>query len=109
MKRRPIKVRLSRARTCGAALRVLTEWRESYEGQMLYIIRGMEKAVKRSDSHAITRYIRELEGLQNKLFRGIQTISKELIQPDRPLDFNDPTPLWEENEVDHENESNSNY
>lgn len=98
MGHRTIKQKLKRVRTRGRAIQILTEWTESYEGQMLYIVRGMEKAKKRADLPALGCYIHELSGLQDKLFRGIRAISKELVQPDGPLDPDDPTPLWEDDD-----------
>lgn len=98
MGRLSIKGKLQKARTKGKVVSILLEWSNSYQGQFHGLIRKMDKAKKEGDLRTLGFYIGELDGLQKKLFTGFLTITQQLVQPDGPLDPNDTTPLWSEEE-----------
>lgn len=88
-----------RVRTRGKAVTILTEWKESYEGQFAALVREMNRAKSRGDLRTVGFCIGQLDGMQKKLLHGIDVIAKYLIQPDLPtLDPEDQTPLWSEEE-----------
>lgn len=88
-----------RVRTRGKAVTILTEWKESYEGQFAALVREMDRAKSRGDLRTVGFCIGQLDGMQKKLLHGIDVIAKYLIQPDLPaLDPEDQTPLWSEEE-----------
>lgn len=99
MARKTLKEKLMRVRTRGKAVTILTEWKESYEGQFAALVREMDRAKSRGDLRTVGFCIGQLDGMQKKLLHGIDLIAKYLIQPDLPaLDPNDLTPLWSEEE-----------
>lgn len=98
MGRLSIKGKLQKARTKRKAVSVLLEWSDSYQSQFRHLVQEMDKAKMRGDLRTLGFCIGELDGLQKKLFTGILTITQQLIQPDEPLDPNDTTPLWAEDE-----------
>lgn len=98
MGRLSITQKLRKVRTKGKAVQVLTDWRESWERQFRDLIREMDRAKQRGDLRALGACIFQLNGMQEKLFTGIRAITQQLIQPDGPLDPEDPTPLWTDEE-----------
>lgn len=97
MARKTLKEKLMRVKTRGKAVKILTEWKESYERQFRELIKEMERATARGDLRTIGYCIGQLDGMQKKLLHGVDVIAKYLIQPDLPaLDPDDSSPLWED-------------
>lgn len=93
-----IKQKLRKARTKGKAVAVILDWSDNYKTQITRLIKEMGKAKNRGDLRTLGYLIAELDELQEKLFTGITSITQQLIQPDEPLDPNDTTPLWTDEE-----------
>lgn len=98
MARKTLKEKLMRAKTRGKAVTILTEWRCSWQRQFKFLVRKMDQAKKEGDLRTLGCCIGELDAMQEKLFKGVQVITQQLIQPDGPLDTKDTTPLWAEEE-----------
>lgn len=100
MARKTLKEKLMRVKTRGKAVKILTEWKESYKHQFADLVHEMERATARGDLRTVGYCIGQLDGMQKKLLHGVDVIAKYLIQPDLPaLDPNDPSPLWEEESI----------
>lgn len=56
-----------RVKTRGKAVKILTEWKESYERQFRELIKEMERATARGDLRTIGYCIGQLDGMQKKL------------------------------------------